>query len=162
MSVDKRRWLALAALLALTGCSAARATPTPYVAPTPPPTAKPWTIAATKWTYTPKVALGNSFSITVTVKNTGRTSSAATSFQINGLSNHADLSECKPACSIDGFLGASYATFPGVAPGKSAAYTVLFVTTKLGRISPFICLYDGAPASGDQIECQTGAVVISG
>lgn len=152
--------LALAASLALiSACSAPRATP--YVAPPPAPTTSPWSLTATI-KYQSKVTLGGTFDIEITVANTGRAASPATGMTVDGLDDHADLAECSPDCKLEGFLGANFATFAAVPPGGTAIYTLTFQTTKLGKITPFVCVYDDRAGRGVQVDCGEASVVIGG
>ena len=155
--------LYVAMALALAGCGGA-AVPTPYVPPTPPPTPVPWTLTVTSMTIDAQAILGDTFAMTVKVKNTGRAANPAVSVQINGLSNHADLAGCRPTCEITNFLGGTWATFPGIAAGKSATYVLSFQTTKLGRIEPFACVQDNAPGELPfiDVKCGSASVVIGG
>lgn len=152
----------LAITLLTAACGGAPATTTPYAPPPPAATPVPWALAA-RITYDSRARLGDTFRVVIEVTNTGRSANPASSMSVDGLDDHADLADCTPTCHLDHFLGANFATFGGVAPGGSEVFTLIFQTTKLGRIQPFVCVYDGRPGEGNRVgECGEATVVIGG
>lgn len=111
----------------------------------------PWSISVDgDVKYTGTAVVGGDIDLSMVIRNAGTQANPATRLQLSDLDHNADLSRCEPECQVS-TTGGLYATFPGVAPGTSASYTVHLIAKAVGAPHWTICLYDAE--GGAQVYC---------
>lgn len=111
-------------------------------------------------TYTTEAFVGDTISIDVKVKNTGKTKSPVTRLNFSELDKYADLHRCKPKCSTEDLPGlGSSAVMAGVLPSMAPTFHVEFVATTVGVVDWSVCLYDDEEY-GDPVRCGEGKTAI--